>query len=350
MAKNIIVCCDGTGNQFGEKNSNVVKLFSVLEYSQGEQVLYYNPGVGTMSDPGLKTSIGKKVSVALGLTFGNGFARNVANAYAYLMENYDEGDRIFLFGFSRGAYTVKVLAGFLHLNGLLFKGCENLIPYSWKLYGERDWSFAAKFKKNYARTVQVHFLGVWDAVSSIGWITKRKTYPHTFQNPSVLVIRHAVSIDERRAYYEANLFREDTEVKSNVKQVWFAGVHSDVGGSYPEEESGLSKIPLMWMIQEAKEFGLKIKIDRYNKVVLGEGKSDYVKPDHLAPIHQSLTGLWWILEYLPKNHILNRREFRFNLGKRRPIPENSTIHQSVIARIKEMNYAPSNLPSQYKVV
>lgn len=350
MPKNIIICCDGTGNQFGEENSNVVKLFSVLQAIPGEQVLYYNPGVGTMSDPGLRTGIGKKISILMGLTFGNGFARNIANAYSYLMENYEEGDKIFLFGFSRGAYTVKVLAGFIRMNGLLYKGCQNLIPYSWELYRRKNFELCTKFRKNYARVVEtIHFMGVWDAVSSIGWITARKTFPYTFKNPSLAVIRHAVSIDERRAYYDTNLFNEGEEVKSDIKQVWFAGVHSDVGGSYPEPESGLAKISLEWMIREAEQVGLKIKEDRFKRVVLGEGKSDYVPPDPLGPIHQSLKSGWWILEILPKNHVLDRWKFRFNLGRRRPIPENPLVHRSVQERMKAGGYKPGNLPEVFRV-
>lgn len=348
MSKNIIICCDGTGNQFGEENSNVVKLFSFLNKQTKEQVAFYDPGVGTMSDPGLNVPFGKNISILMGLVFGSGLSKNIHEAYSYLMENYEEGDKVYLFGFSRGAFTVKVLAGFIHMNGLLPRGCQNLIPYSWQLYQRKNFELSARFKHNYAKPMPVHFMGVWDAVSSIGWITRRKTFPHTYYNPSVTTTRHAVSIDERRAYYEANLFDEGERVK-DIKQVWFTGVHSDIGGSYPEAESGLSKITLQWMTGEAVKCGLKINGERFKKVVLGEGKTSYVGPDPFAPIHRSLNSFWWILEILPKNDVLNRKKFRFNLGKRRPVPGNSKIHQSVLQRIERSNYKPSNLPANYQV-
>ena len=348
MFKNIIICCDGTGNQFGEENSNVVKLFSILDRQAKDQVAFYAPGVGTMSDPGLNVPFSKRISIAIGLTFGYGLSKNIHDTYSFLMENYDEGDGVYLFGFSRGAFTVKALAGFMHMNGLLPKGCQNLIPYSWRLFQRKDFELSSRFKHNYARPVTIHFMGVWDAVSSIGWITRRKTFPYTFYNPSVAITRHAVSIDERRAYYEANLFDETERVK-DIKQVWFAGVHSDVGGSYAEAECGLSKITLLWMIEEAVKHGLKINEERFKKVVLGEGKSNYVGPDSLAMIHNSLHTFWWILELLPKNEILNRQKFKFNLGKRRLIPENAIIHNSALMRIQQSDYKPSNLPKIYQV-
>ena len=107
MPKNIIICCDGTANQFGAQNSNVVKLYSVLEKNSPGQVAFYDPGVGTMSDPGLGIPFGKMISIGLGLLFGYGLRKNVEEAYGYLMEQYEPGDRVYLFGFSRGSENRK---------------------------------------------------------------------------------------------------------------------------------------------------------------------------------------------------------------------------------------------------
>ena len=121
MANNIVICCDGTGNEFSDQNSNVVKLYSTLAIDKNQRG-YYLPGVGTMGDPNTRTRIGKKWSVLTGLAFGNGILRNIGDAYRYLMNTYRDGDRVFLFGFSRGAYTVRALAGVLHMYGLLSPG------------------------------------------------------------------------------------------------------------------------------------------------------------------------------------------------------------------------------------
>jgi uncharacterized protein (DUF2235 family) len=350
MSKNIIICCDGTGNQFGEQNSNVVKLYRILQKEQNTQVAFYDPGVGTMSDPDVKTPVAKIMSKLFGLAFGCGMHRNIREAYSYLMENYEDGDRVFLFGFSRGAYTVRVLAGFIRMCGLLEKGCQNLIPYAYLLFKKRKFKVAGRFRTTYARECPIHFLGVWDTVSSVGLIIARKTYPYTFDNDIVKTVRHAVSIDERRTYYRQNLWTEEETDSQDVKQVWFAGVHCDVGGSYKEEECGLSKIALNWMVLQAVDKGLKIDDDKYQIIVLGKDpKGWYCKPDHKAKMHTSLKGVWWLLEFLPKNLTLNRKRFFFPRGKPRFIKEKSLIHRSVIDRKNDCEYDPRNMPEKYEV-
>src|SRR5580698_4024671 len=119
MSKNIVICCDGTGNAFGgDSNSNVVKLYSTLLIND-EQVGYYHPGVGTMGAPNARNWVEKQWSRVKGLAFGAGLLGNVADAYRYLMDLYADGDRVYLFGFSRGSYTARTLAGMLHMYGLL---------------------------------------------------------------------------------------------------------------------------------------------------------------------------------------------------------------------------------------
>lgn len=347
MGKNIIICCDGTGNQFGEQNSNVVKLYRILKKDIHSQIAFYDPGVGTMSDPDLHTPFSKKISKLSGLAFGCGLKRNVEEAYSYLMENYQADDKIFLFGFSRGAYTVRVLAGFIHMCGLLEKGCQNLIPYAYRLFKHANFKVARKFKETYARNCKINFMGIWDTVSTIGWIGSRRTFPYTASNSTVEVVRHAVSIDERRAYYRQNLCKED---KNDVKRVWFAGVHSDVGGSYPENESGLSKITLKWMISEAIDPGLHVDKKQYEKIVLGLDPDNYfVKPNHKAMVHESLKGMWWILELLPKNYTLKQTKFFIPRARRRNIEDHSLIHRSVIDKMGDDDYQPDNLPEIYDV-
>ena len=363
--RNIVVCLDGTSNQFGAYNSNVVKLYSVLKKDTGRQITYYDPGVGTLGDRRLVTPLSKKVSKLFGLAFGHGFADNVTDAYAFLMDNFQENDRLFLFGFSRGSLTVRALAGMLHACGLLAPGNENMIPYAFEQYlssfpdrnkkpGELDGKdLAARFKATYSRPCVPWFMGLWDTVTSIGWAFSRKTLPHATTNPDPVTVRHALAIDERRAYYPQNVWRGSKG--QDVKQVWFAGAHSDVGGSYEEAKSGLSKITLEWMLAEAAEKGLLLDAGKCDLLVHGGGTEadggPFAGPDPLAELHQSLHGGWWILEYLPMNRTLKRSQFSLHRGRRRTIEPDSLIYQSVFDRMAslEKNYQPPNLPANHRV-
>src|SRR5262245_10389808 len=221
MSRNIIICCDGTNNEFGSQNTNVVRLVQVIDRDPTKQLVYYDPGVGTLPEPGLFTRIGKNISKWYGLAFGAGLTKNVEEAYSYLMDFWEPGDQVFLFGFSRGAYSVRVLAALLHALGLLPRGNQNLVPYVMRLFGavrrgsgdqetEREsnyWRLCNEFRWTFARPItpgsddrrfRVHFVGVWDTVSSVGWVWDPIKYPYTARNPSIDMIRHAVSVDERR--------------------------------------------------------------------------------------------------------------------------------------------------------
>jgi uncharacterized protein (DUF2235 family) len=132
VGKNIVVCLDGTGNQLKAKgNTNVVRLYEMLDLTDpSKQIAYYDPGVGTFSAQGAWTPIGQRISKLFGLAFGSGLRTNLGEAYTYLMQHYEDGDRLFIFGFSRGAYTARALAGLLRAAGLLRPGSENLVPYA----------------------------------------------------------------------------------------------------------------------------------------------------------------------------------------------------------------------------
>jgi len=192
MGRNLVVCLDGTNNQFGDVNTNVVSLIQVIDRDQRKQRIYYDPGVGTLPEPGVATWIGKKISEGVGLAFGAGLTWKVQEAYSYLMEMWELDDRVFIFGFSRGAYSARVLAGVLHAFGLLPRGAENMLPNMMRLYararGERKalngqvgwWQkLCSNFRRTFSRAVTpedqerhfpVYFLGLWDTVSSVGWI------------------------------------------------------------------------------------------------------------------------------------------------------------------------------------
>ena len=317
MAKNIVICCDGTGNEVhaGEL-TNVVKLYRLLDKSDpSQQVTYYDPGVGTLAAPGIQLGPIKFMSRLFGLAFGNGLFGNVKNAYRYLMQTYEPGDRIYLFGFSRGAYTVRALAGLICMCGLLERNNDNLIDYAIKLHRTRkirrsgknkgkkepDWKGAARFKKYFGQDCSIHFIGVWDTVKSVGLFRRSLILPFTRDNRRLKHGRHAVAINEKRSKYRPNLWEYSDGDK--FQQVWFAGVHSDVGGSY--EEKGLSQVTLEWMIRESQRFQLKV----------AEDWPEEIKPDPMDKVHNPLLPFWWMLGW-----------------RKRRLPEGAWVHKTVQQR------------------
>src|SRR5437870_1757653 len=220
MAKNIVICCDGTGNQFGEQNSNVVKLYQTL-VSNASQIPYYHPGVGTMGTRNALTSIGKWWTRKIGLAFGYGISENIADAYQFLMREFEPGDSVYVFGFSRGAYTARALCGMLHIVGLLTEGNEALIPYAIRMIKRKgiDFKVAGEFKKTFSRDCRPHFVGVWDTVSSVGWVYNAVHFPFTraTKNPDFHIVRHAVSIDERRAFFRQNSFGDPARPPQDIQ-------------------------------------------------------------------------------------------------------------------------------------
>jgi uncharacterized protein (DUF2235 family) len=348
MSRNIVVCCDGTANEFAKDNTNVVKLYSVLEHDPGRQVAYYHPGLGTMEAAGALTPLARKVTKLLGMAIGYGLASDIQNAYVFLMRHFKQGDRVFLFGFSRGAYTVRAVASLLHLYGLVHSGNESLVPYVIRMMmsiqrarSERERTQAMNEYLHLAGDfrdamgcVQCRpwFVGVWDTVSSVGWIANPLKLPHVSNNPSIEIGRHAIAIDERRAFFRNHLWRLPNDGTAqgpkDMKQVWFPGVHCDVGGGYPESQSGLAKLALRWMLKEAQAAGLLVDATKARRV-LGEDDGACTKPDALASPHESLKGAWNLAEFLPKKHFdwrTKREARRMNLYRRRTIPPHSQVH------------------------
>lgn len=359
--RNLIVCCDGTNNQFGTENTNVVRLVQVATSHPSSQFVYYDPGVGTLPLPGFVSRVGQRFSEIVGLAFGAGLLDKVGNAYRFLMDIYEPGDRVFLFGFSRGAYTVRVLAGLLHMYGLLPRGSDNLLPYILKQFAaargklETDekafWFLVDEFRRTFARDIgskssrrfEVNFIGVWDTVSSVGWAWEPQVFPYTAANPSVSAIRHAIAIDERRAFFRQNRFKKDVKGQDLV-ELWFPGVHADVGGGYPETEGGLWREPFNWMLGEAMAFGLNVDEQALKRVL---NRVPIPKRPWAEPQHESLTWRWWPAEFFPKmrwDESRGRTRPRLGLGRRRSIPADAQLHESVLRRVRDArpHYLPSN--------
>ena len=360
MSRNLIVCFDGTNNQFGSHDTNVVRLVQSLERFGERQIVYYDPGVGTLPEPGWLTQAAKRVSELFGLAFGVGLVAKIERAYRFLMQTWQPGDRVFLFGFSRGAYTARALGGLLHMFGLLAPSHENLLPYVMRLFrGSRRihdqdaqiWRLSAQFRNTFARDAgaehrrfRVHFLGVWDTVSSVGWIWDPVKFLHTAANPSIATVRHAVAIDERRSFFRQNLFADDVR-SQDLLELWFPGVHADVGGGYPESHGGLWREPFTWMLDEAKKAGLLTDPERERKVLT---RTAPPQQPWAEPQHESLTWKWWPAELFPKlryNKQIGRRLPSLGLGRRRRIEPGAQLHRSVAQRMAGVaGYAPANLP------
>ncbi|QRW15054.1 choline transport protein [Ceratobasidium sp. AG-Ba] len=219
--RTLVLCFDGTTNVYDDTNTNVVKLFSLLERNnRDEQMVYYQPGVGTYAPPGIFLP----VSIAMAKVLDQGIAlyldKHVMGGYEFLMKHYNDGDRICLFGFSRGAYTARALAGMLNKVGLLPPDNDEQIPFAYSMFKRNDpagFKASEGFKKTFCRTVQIEFMGVWDTVSSVGVLWPRHL-PFTASNTIVKRFRHAVSLDEHRAKFKQNVWHVHSQNEADARR------------------------------------------------------------------------------------------------------------------------------------
>ena len=205
--KNIVICCDGTGNEYGKNNTNVVETYA-LAVRTATQLTYYDPGVGTGGWTYNEESGALRALTDQGT--GAGLQKNVNDAYRYLMEVYEgpEANRVFLFGFSRGAFTVRSLAGMLHKVGLLERKADNQLEYAAKIYNQpRNARVAAGFKATFSRPAPVHFIGVWDTVESLV-LNEGKRWVDARLNTDTSFAYHALAIDEKRRDFQPCLWDE----------------------------------------------------------------------------------------------------------------------------------------------
>jgi uncharacterized protein (DUF2235 family) len=384
MARRLILCLDGTDNSptstakdvHGNPEpvrTNVSRFFRMLVKNDDTQVAYYQPGVGTI-DPERSNGKLAKLRNWIGRKYDSLFASmlksHVLAAYRYLMNHYRDGDEIFLLGFSRGSFTSRVLAGMLHKVGLLYSGQEEMLNFAWQVYAPVDnGQDADRFKTFYCRSVKVRYLGLWDTVSSIGNPFYPTVYPFTLNNESVQTVRHAMAIDERRVMFRQNLWSDSPVSGQDVLQVWFPGVHCDVGGGYTGDSSPwLAGISLAWMIREAR--AANVQID-------GSMEKRLVWPNNVAPppdltveavtelyataeLHDEIRDHWYwrLIERIPLprwsrvNGNQWKREFSRHQSAPRRLKSNqgtaNTIrvhHSADIRRQKLPDYSPPNLLS-----
>ena len=379
--RNLVICCDGTNNQIAGPATNVRRLYSMLVRDE-QQLTYYDSGVGTTPAADFLTSWGRTVGKALDGAIGLSIRHHMLKAYRFLVTHYQPGDQIWLFGFSRGAYTARALAAALFSFGLLRRELLGLEDLLWENFDRtRDqeegnfFETSHNFRQTFCRQddprwgsgthcrVRIHFCGVWDTVSAFGAIWDLKSLPYTANCPSLVHIRHALALDERRTMFRANLFRpgnptpqQPVKYLESLKQVWFPGVHSDVGGGY--KNSQLAKVPLEWMLQESEPLGLRIDPEMKQRIMGGDPKRYGPAADPLGEIHESLVKLWNVVELLPSRRFNDHRNrdtwFPPNFWRPRPVhnfdsngePSDPVIHQSVLTRMEgRKDYRPKNLPS-----
>ncbi|MHA3022724.1 DUF2235 domain-containing protein [Mycobacterium sp. BMJ-28] len=271
MSKSLVVCCDGTWNTPDQKSpTNVVKTaLAVADADQGgrEQRVFYHRGVGSGPRERLR-----------GGAFGYGLSRDVRDTYRFLVQNYEPGDRLYFFGFSRGAFTARSTVGFVRNCGILRPQEEHRIDEAYKLYRDRNRHprslSAAIFRRSYSYEPNIRFIGVWDTVGALGvpvdglhvasWLNRRWQFHDTDLSSIVEAAFHAVSIDEQRGPFRPALWTQQRPAPRNqvVEQVWFSGVHCDIGGGNPE--SKLSDISLLWMADRARGCGLRYRDDAFS--------------------------------------------------------------------------------------
>ncbi|KAE8151334.1 hypothetical protein BDV25DRAFT_128857 [Aspergillus avenaceus] len=396
--RRLVLCFDGTGNRFNadESDTNVMKIYEMLDRQTDRQYEYYQlvAGIGTFTTGSSGSALGffgrmkEKFETILDQAIGTTFQYHVCKGYEFIMRYYKPGDYIYFFGFSRGAYTARFLSEMIDVVGVLSKGNEEMIRFAYATFAEyikasgreptaddlKKKSYRDSFKNTFCRPdIKVYFLGIFDCVNSVGQfeVPFRRAPYHFTSTPSAVHIRHAVSIHERRLKFKPKLcLYKDSSDTVDLKEVWFAGNHCDVGGGekyeHGQQEHLLSDTPLAWMIDEI----LALDDDPDAKLCLD--MSSIANSGHLHAGHERLmqlhrnpekchhevvnarrphdyltygrgegwlmTTLWWVIEILPLFTRLELEHGRWiprywppNLGASRDLPDDAVVHPSVQA-------------------
>lgn len=350
--KRLLLCLDGTWNRADGRRAatNIVKIRDALDRAidiVDRQRVYYDEGVGTANP----------IDGIVGGAFGAGLSRNVRQAYKYIARHYERGDEIYLIGFSRGAYSARSVAGYIGVAGLLRP--ENCTE-EWET---RAWSYYRKSKHDRApgdwhmlralchARVRIRCVAVFDTVGSLGipneqlqWIGRELFDFHdTRLGSHIDHAFHALAIDEKRGPFQATLWEHPfnpLKPHPQVEQVWFSGVHSDVGGGY--DDCRLSNITLRWMVGKLKKLGVRFQSGDDSESVDDSGPS----PDD---VHESRSLLYLGSRIRPKIRPIGGRPVQASCRRRsvasreyKPLAER--IHVSVVERfVADPEYRPPNL-------
>jgi uncharacterized protein (DUF2235 family) len=342
MSRRLIILADGTWqSEDAAAPSNVCRLADMIAPNGRDgkmQVVFYQPGVGTDPTRGV---VNRKLSAWGGGGLGVGLDRNILDIYQWLIHEYSEGDELWFFGFSRGAYTVRSTVGLLRNCGIVKPAHAWLIDRAMALYRARDPAShpnaprSRSFRRNYAREVrEIQFLGVWDTVGALGvppWLLFRANFVnrrHQFHDTRLSSIvkhaYHALAVDEQRRTFAPALWEEEADrpFEGIVAQVWFPGVHSDVGGGYADR--ALGDVSMCWMLEQGGRLGL------------GLSSHEPLTPDHTGRQHDSRwpPHKWPIVRRVA----VQQREITLGHGQ--------SVHESAIARLNDVpGYSPGNLHS-----
>ena len=333
--KRIVLCADGTWNEAEKKDkatgrplpTNVLKTARAVlpRSSKGvEQVIYYHEGVGTNG----------WIDKCTGGALGKGMEHNVRALYRFLVYNFEPGDELYFFGFSRGAFTVRTLAGFIQKVGLLEKDDEYYTPAIYDLYQSNTVPNSQKWQKTFLNIKgtrpcpPIRYIGVWDTVGAlgapgfIGQLFGRGKYKYhdIGLNPNIQNVFHALAIDERRKSFEPSMYIKPCDWNGTLEQVWFAGVHSNVGGSYCPD--GLANEALHWILEKAEGLGLE-----FEKAFLA-----HYLPCFNSVLNNSMKGVYRIMGSRIRS-----------IGKHPT--DGEAVHQSVLDRMNlfKTEYNPLNL-------
>ncbi|NUN66473.1 DUF2235 domain-containing protein [Pseudanabaena biceps] len=336
--KRLIVCCDGTWlNLDSAGASNVVKMTQSIrkvDDNDVQQIVFYDDGIGAE---------GNFIDKIGGGAFGWGIQRKIESAYRFLSLNYQEGDEIYLFGFSRGAYTVRCLAGFIYCSGLLIRQYVRKTSQAYELYRDRADSKkpsgeeAVKFRANYGSRPPIRALCCWDTVGALGipdlvpflpfdnWNNKQYEFFDTKVNRLIQNAFHAIAIDEIRKSFQVTPMNISDGADTNINQLWFVGEHGCIGGG-TEATSGLSDITLNWMMEKVENLDLAID-RRYLETKLN--------PNFMTPFDNQPTGA-----------------FKYDGKISRQVPANiETLHETVKQRWQnDPSYRPPNLNALSKAL
>jgi uncharacterized protein (DUF2235 family) len=341
--KRIVIFCDGTWNTPDKSENgkpcqtNVVKLAKALRLVSDdgtEQKLYYDIGIGAE---------GSRIKRMFDGATGSGISENILQAYRFIIQNYVPGDELFFFGFSRGAFTVRSIAGLIRNSGILQLKYIDKTEQAYNLYRSRYPSVhprseeAILFRKSFAieDSTTIKFIGVWDTVGALGnplrlrgkgLFARSSEFHDTGISSKIENAYHALAIDEKRTNFGATLWYQKPFVEGQkLEQMWFPGVHSDVGGGYAN--TALSDIPLQWMKEKAE--GCKLSFD---KLVLN--------PNLMGDRHESMNWFFGLKGKLFRPIAV-------------PDPEKGetyeSVHPSAIERYKRNKaYRPKNLVDYFK--
>jgi uncharacterized protein (DUF2235 family) len=301
MSKRLVMCCDGTWNRANQPSpTNVWRVWHAIaekDHVGIEQRPYYHDGVGV-----------KRWEHIRGGAFGFGLSRNVRETYRFIVENFEPGDELFFFGFSRGAFTARSTAGLVRNAGILRPEHARRINEAYELYRRRDAhprsNEARAFRNAYSHETRVRFIGVWDTVGALGiplsptrwvnFINRRWQFHDTDLSTTVRAAFHALAIDEKRGPFQPTIWAQqaDAPADQQVEQVWFAGVHCNVGGGY--QQRALADIALTWMVDQAQSCGLvmddtRLRIGELSS--MGKLEESRTKLYRLLPLYVRAIGV-----------------------------------------------------------